>query len=268
MNLRAIHQIEITSRCNLRCRYCVHPTMAREKRDMDERTFMRALEVAEVLHYQYGHRELNLAGIGESTMHPYFIDYLEVARRTLPEEVDLVLATNGLLVDDDLAHEMARAMYELPGRLLVWVSLHRPERAGPAVEALRRYGLLAGVSADPSVAAVNWAGQVNWHVSVPGREPCPWLSHGLGFVAADGSVLQCCFDGSGASRLGDIWEPVGSQAVRAHALCPACHHTVPAHMQALEIGAAWFNCPRCGNKGYASTKGPFCTACAKAGVGV
>jgi len=28
-----IHQIEITSRCNLRCKYCVHPHMERAKVD-------------------------------------------------------------------------------------------------------------------------------------------------------------------------------------------------------------------------------------------
>lgn len=46
MKLTAIHQIEITSRCNLRCRYCVHPHMGRVKEDMEPATFAKALNIA------------------------------------------------------------------------------------------------------------------------------------------------------------------------------------------------------------------------------
>ena len=228
MKLRAIHQIEITSRCNLRCKYCVHPTMAREKQDMTEPTFRRAVEVAEILFYQHGHRELNLAGIGESTMHPQFLDFLNYARRHMPEEVDLILATNGVEVDDLLAEAMATAVRGFPGKTKVWVSLHRPEKAGPAVMALRNVGLLAGVSADPSILPVDWAGQVKWPVHNPQEGTvCPWLRDGMAMVASDGSVLQCCFDGSGASCIGGIWDGIGEQDVQSHSLCMKCHHRLP-----------------------------------------
>ena len=76
--IRAIHQIEMTSRCNLRCRYCAHPTMARVKADMDDATFAKALLWAR----QLPSHELNLAGIGESTMHPEFVR--TEAQGTLP----------------------------------------------------------------------------------------------------------------------------------------------------------------------------------------
>ena len=226
MELRAIHQIEITSRCNLRCRYCVHPTMPRAKQDMTDAVFARAVGLAHQLSRKYGHHELNLAGIGESTMHPQFLLYLSMARKIMPAEISIVLATNGLLIDRHLAEAMA-AIRDAHGIVKVWVSLHRPEKAGRAVEELRRLGLLFGVSTDPATASVNWAGQIDWPVSTQVRTPCPWLRGGLGMVASDGSVLQCCFDGSGVSRLGDIFDPVETIETRPHEMCEKCHHTVP-----------------------------------------
>jgi len=69
MKIQAIHQIEITSRCNLRCKYCVHPKMVREKGDMDRETYIKSLEWSAHFHKLNNQEELNLAGIGESTMH-------------------------------------------------------------------------------------------------------------------------------------------------------------------------------------------------------
>lgn len=78
----ALHQIEITSVCNLRCKYCVHPTMSRAKAHMSMETFSSALRL--VYHYKryHGQHELNLCGIGESTVHPQFIEFLGRAHAT------------------------------------------------------------------------------------------------------------------------------------------------------------------------------------------
>lgn len=224
--LTEIHQIEITSRCNLRCRYCVHPTMARAKEDMTWDLWRRSLMVAILLAQHRGlvRQELNIAGIGESTMHPLFLDMLSQALECCRPTFDVVLATNGLLVDDSLAQEMRQLVDSHDGSLKVWVSLHRPEKAGPAVEALRRVGLLAGVSTDPALASVDWAGQLTWPVSTPARGgPCPWIRNGWGFVAANGDVLTCCFDGSGVSKVGTVWDDPGTMMVQPYALCEKCH---------------------------------------------
>jgi hypothetical protein len=195
--------------------------MARVKQDMTAETYSAALALARRLHDRYhADTELNLCGIGESTMHPDFIGFLHLARAAMPR-VTLILATNGVA----LTEEQAKALASCHAR--TWVSLHRPEKAGPAVELLRRHGTLAGVSADPSIAAVDWAGQVAWHVSTPVRSPCPWLSNGWAFVASNGDLLSCCFDGSGASELGTIWDDPETIELRPHALCARCHHAVP-----------------------------------------
>jgi hypothetical protein len=222
MNIQSIHQIEMTSRCNLRCRYCVHPTMARSKEDMAEETWRLVLAWVRLFCKQGTQgEELNLCGIGESTMHPRFGEMVLEAREAVGPSRKLVLATNGVGLTEDHALAMRYA------RMKVWVSLHRPEKAGPAVELLRRYGVFAGSSSDPSLAAVDWAGQVKWHVSTPVKELCPWLSRGWAMVASNGDVLSCCFDGSGVGKLGTVWEDVGGMKGEAYALCGACHHEVP-----------------------------------------
>lgn len=220
-----IHQIEMTSRCNLRCKYCVHPTMGRSKADMDDATYRQTLtKVTELLARQPAHRkqkELNLAGIGESTMHPEFIRNVAWAREAVGDAVDLIIATNGLLMTDAMAQAL------VPMHPKVWVSMHRPEKAGPAVEALKRAGLLSGVSADPSVASVNWAGQVDWFVSTPGKGSlCPWVRRGMVFVMSDGRVARCCFDGKGDDTIGTVWDSFPEMRTSPFSLCATCHHDV------------------------------------------
>lgn len=213
--IRQIHQIEITSRCNLRCRYCVHPKMPRPKVDMDVRTFVRALEVTYNFQQLKSQGSLNLAGIGESTIHPQFVEFVTLARELLGPNQDLVLATNGVAV----TKEMTDAL--VPLRVRVFVSLHRPERAKLAIDLLSDRGLLAGVSADPSLAATDWAGQVEWKVTAPKGQICPWLKGGMAFVMADGNVTRCAFDGKGTGIIGTIHDDHWTTA--PYALCRDCN---------------------------------------------
>lgn len=232
--LRQIHQVEITSRCNLRCRYCVHPTMKRAKQDMDLETYVKAISWAKILRdglppderRAYG---LNLAGIGESTMHPMFLDLLAIARESLGgwQDQKLVLATNGLLVTD----ELARAMQ--PFAVHVFVSMHRPEKAGPAIEALKRVGLFAGASADPSLSATDWAGQIKWHVSAA-RSPCPWVLGGWGIVLSDGRVTRCSFDGTGVGAFAHVDDDLTKAETSPYSLCSKCHQDVGLPVPAAE----------------------------------
>ncbi len=215
--INAIHQIEMTSECNLRCKYCAHPKMPRAKIHMTAEVYKQALAWAK--YYDFG--ELNLAGIGESTMHPEFVKNCFLAREAIGEKRDLILATNGLLVTDELAKEIAAT------RIRVWVSAHRPEKAGPAVEALKRAGILAGISVDPTFSSVDWAGQVDWHVSTPMKgSPCPWVPTGSVFVLSDGRIARCCFDATGDDVLGDVFQDVTTLRTSAYALCKECHHVV------------------------------------------
>ncbi len=214
--IRDLHQIEITSRCNLRCVYCVHPKMPRAKEDMADDVFRQALSWVRRFVEAGTQHSVNLAGIGESTLHPEFVRYVHLAAEAVEGRAHLVLATNGLLMTDDLAAAIA----DVPIR--VFVSLHRPEKAGPAVEALRRAGIFAGTSTDPATAATDWAGQVKWHRSMVPDRKCMWVRGGAVFCMSDGRLSACSFDGTGDETIGTVWDDVERLETRPYRLCPGC----------------------------------------------
>lgn len=227
--ITSIHQVELTSRCNLRCRYCPSPHLPREKMDMVHEHYLMALGWASHYVRRGTQREFNVAGIGESTLHPRFVEYVAMAREQLGPDVDIVLATNGLLVDRALARSLK------PYRPRIWVSMHRPERAGPAVEALKAEGLLSGVSADPSIAAIDWAGQVKWHTShAPSR--CAWIDTGRVMVMADGRVTTCCLDASGSGVVCNIADDITKARLQPYALCETCSYSLD-HLKVQEAAA-------------------------------
>lgn len=220
MKITGIHQLEMTTRCNLRCQYCVHPHMPRAKIDMTEEIFLEALSWAKYFINQGTQgKEFNLAGIGESTMHPDFCRWVNIARMQLGNDIELILATNGVGVTEEHAQAMRAA------RMKVWVSLHRPEKAGPTLNMLRRHNVLSGVSADPSIATVDWAGQVNFEVTAPApKNHCNWLRERYVMVASDGRILTCCFDGKGEDGvLGTIFDDIPSIETKPYKLCETCH---------------------------------------------
>lgn len=231
MNVQRLHQIEMTSRCNLRCRYCTSPTLQRPKVDMDKAMFVQALRWAKHFIDAGTQEELNLAGIGESTIHPEFVRFVNLAREAVGWRCRLVLATNGIYFPEEMAVGITHAMP------LIYVSLHRPERAAAAVETLRRHGMFGGVSCDPAVQAIDWAGQVRWPVSVPQNRDCAWLRDGKVMAMADGRVTRCCLDASGVGVLGTLDDDLASMHTSPYALCEKCDQLVPESMRVSEEAA-------------------------------
>lgn len=233
--IRNIHQIELTSRCNLRCKYCLHPTMHeyRPKEDMSLETLDATLRWVRYFMRQGTQGSLNLAGIGESTIHERFIEFLAHIRHAVGD-LPLVLATNGVAMTPLLAEQMKIATKG--GQLQVFVSLHRPERAKLAIDALRDVGLLAGVSNDPALAATDWAGQIKgWRVTAAEGRRCPWITGGWAIVLADGRVTRCAFDGRATGVLGTVYEDVGRFSTKPYGLCMTCDQNpgVPVPVEAV-----------------------------------
>lgn len=214
--VREIHQIELTTRCNLKCRYCPSPQKPRPHEDMDWEVYEQSLDLVKFYVRQGTQTELSLTGIGESLMHPRFFEAVAAARQVIGRIRDLVVTTNGLLLDDDACQTLK------PFGPKVYISLHRPEKAGPAVEAAKRAGIFAGANPAPSVSAFDWAGQVKWFVSAP-RTPCDYLRLGWGVILVDGRVTHCCLDATGGGTLGTVWDNPEALKMAPWKLCSSCH---------------------------------------------
>lgn len=226
--IRRIQQVELTSTCNLKCRYCTSPHLQRPKLHMSEKHYRLALEAAAVCVDRYGQDELNLAGIGEPTMHPRFAEFVRLARDIVGWKCNIIFTTNGVLMTEQLADSIRDTGVK------AFVSAHRPEKAGPAADILRKRGMLLSVSFDPMMGAINWAGQVEWEgvVKAPQRE-CFWVKQGRAIVLADGRVSRCCLDSTGEGVFTHIEDGVLGKETSPWHLCHTCDQDVGVPMDGI-----------------------------------
>lgn len=220
-----VHELELSSRCNLRCRYCPHPKLEREKGDMTMDVFMKAMDHVAYYCEQGTQGELALTGIGEAFLHPNFVEMVKLARRTLGPDRKMTLSTNGILVTDAIAQVMREYRVE------VYVSLHRPEKAGPAIEVLKRHGVYVGHNSGFATQAMDWAGQLDWYVSAPTTNYCQYLVRGWGVIRQDGMLDACCMDAHSKFPLGSVSDKPGSWMTYILPLCATCNLRTPEELQ-------------------------------------
>lgn len=224
--VREIHEIELSSKCSLACRYCPHPKLERPKEHMSWETFERTLEHVAYYVEKGTQGEVSLTGIGEAILHPRFVEAVFRVRETIGPR-NIVLATNGV----DMTAEIAEVLAKL--RVITFVSTHRPEKAGPAWEMLKKAGAIGGLNTAFVDSAIDWAGQVKWHASAPTHE-CTYLGAAWAVVRQDGDINACCMDAHGKHRLASVWDEPGTLMTRPIDLCSNCHLTVPAQFQQEE----------------------------------
>jgi len=237
--ITSIHQIEISSRCNLRCVYCPSPKLhqpvekggsARAKEDISTANFCRALAWASHFDELGTQHELALTGIGEALLHPHFVEFLRLSREALPEN-RITFSTNGILLTETLCEQIA------PYRPEVYISLHRPEKAKPAIDIAHRFGLLKAVNASFATLAFDWAGQLDWPSQIPPNSMvCEFLRTGWAVVFADGRITTCCLDAMGGGVVGHVDDEIGSLGIQPWQTtgqdgrvigCASCHLEVP-----------------------------------------
>jgi len=197
--------------------------MVRPKEDMTYETFKSCLAMAQKFVQQGTQRELNLAGIGESTLHPQFADWVHEARAAVGYACHIVLSTNGVGV----TQEHVDALRD--NQVSVYVSAHRPEKAALTINMLRQAGIFRNQSDGAWMASVDWAGQVDWPVTAGTKgTPCPWLHFGRVTAFSDGKLSTCCFDSDGSGVVGTIEDLIQGKElfVEPYRLCGPCHHEI------------------------------------------
>jgi hypothetical protein len=224
--VKTLRVIEATSRCNLACVYCIHPTMPRPKVDMTPEIWARVLLWLRYFRQKGTQTEVVFTGVGEPTLHPNLPAMLLDVRRALGPEHPILLSTNGKTATKALAEAMA------PATPAVCVTSHFAHVAGPAAMLYHEAGLLARISTDPVTGPQDWAGQVPWPTIFrgPNRPTCGVLADAAAQVNADGTLAVCCMDGSHQTADGSIFDDPEETAfrMRPYALCDACWQQPPA----------------------------------------
>jgi hypothetical protein len=192
--------------------------MKRAKIDMTREVFLRTLEWVKYFNKLGTQPELSLTGIGEALLHADFVDYLRLTRDVYHGEV--LFSTNGIEISDEVCTALRRY------GVTTYVSLHRPEMAGPALNKLARHGVKAHVNVGFATSALNWAGTVDWEVTAP-KTTCQYLAIGWGTVLSDGSMTTCCMDSEGLGIVGHVNDEIGSLGFKPYSLCDTCHLQVP-----------------------------------------
>ncbi len=224
LSITNIRNVEVSSRCNLRCGYCIHPTMPRPKVDMTDAIWQRVLVWIAYFVARGTQAEVNLNGTGESTLHPKFVEMVGDVRRVLGPDGVIQFTTNG----KGCTEELVKALEPFNPR--VCVTAHHVNIAKPAMALYEKYGLLRSVSMDPMINSQDWAGQVNWPVRTLTPKPaCKLLVERCGTINADGVFVMCCMDGKNESVIGSVFDEPTEKKPKVHdfRLCGACWQRPP-----------------------------------------
>lgn len=95
--------VEPTERCNLRCKMCDLQIRNRGAKDLSLEQFKRILEKFPLL------ARINLFGIGEPFLNPYFLDMVSYATA---RGIAVTSSTNGTLITEDLAKKIVTSGME------------------------------------------------------------------------------------------------------------------------------------------------------------
>ncbi len=97
-------QVEVTTRCNLRCDFCLRRFVRIEERDMDLKTFKRILD-------EFDADVIALYGFGEPLLHPDLLDMIRMANK----RAETVIVTNGTLDVERVAEVVSVLGVSYPG---------------------------------------------------------------------------------------------------------------------------------------------------------
>lgn len=181
--------------------------------------FMRSLEWVTYYDQQGTQPELAITGMGEALLHPKFKSFLRTARHSY--KGFLHFSTNGILFNEDIA-KLCRD-YQVG----VFVSAHRPEVAGPAINLAQRYRVLAGANTQFAHSALDFAGTVEWENTAPKDLECSYQKEGWGMVLADGSINTCCWEPEGENIIGHVSDKIGSVEMQVKPACSKCSLIIP-----------------------------------------
>ena len=223
----AIHNIELTNYCNLKCSYCPHHRMVRPKGHMSADILAKCLE-----HYvrRPGLPRLVIHHFGEPLLHPE----LEARLTQIAQAgVDIQMSSNGLLLQKKLP-----ILFAIPCRIFITLSVHQWADQGPEAyfKALTDWqAQVAGSNLTVTQAFNVSQTQFHFHAWTGGRETewdyashCDFLRDNMGSVLWNGDMVSCCLDCDGESVFANIADITAANAsTRPWRGCRGCD--IPGH---------------------------------------
>lgn len=237
MNLQTITTIELSSICNLACKYCINRLMyddpARTPGIMTDDIFEKSLYWLKKLVERGTQKEVNLNGNGESLLDPKLIERARAVKDIMGNHGPVMFCTNGVLMTQDIAVKLKDA-----GVNRIDVSIHSPYHARRCAHILNGIGM-NGVIADGAVrSSHNWAGQLEPEHSIEMcyTIPCHPIMEGRGYINSEGDLSPCCYDYRNLGKFGNVADDdLLDRPVAPFSLCASCHQVLP--QPAKEIAA-------------------------------
>jgi hypothetical protein len=233
MTIRTLNHIETSSICDNTCRYCPSSEVHKHRPVglMSQATFDRVLEWLRYYIRKGTQTEVNLYGIGESTLNPLLPSMIASVRSILPMRYGVHINTNGAWIDTSTTDitqaelDFAQSIKDA-GISHIDVTGHDAFKSAKASRILTQMRVQGVISHDFMYRPNNWAGQVDWFASEYNAGPCPWINKGQAFIMSEGQIARCCIDAFSTDLLGNIFKDIHDIETAPMQLCKACHHTI------------------------------------------
>jgi hypothetical protein len=227
ITLKTITTIELSSACNLACRYCVNRLIGknsdRKPGIMSDRVFNAACDLLRVLCDRGTQNEVNLNGNGESCLDPKLPERIARVKQIVGSR-PVCMSTNGVNMSVRLAKEIKAA-----GMDKIDLSPHSPFHARRAVFMLGDAGLYGSINMGAVTASHDWAGQLEPENTVGTRLnlECVPLKEGRGYIQSEGQISPCCYDYRDLGVFGTVFDgDIQTRPIRPYELCKTCHQKI------------------------------------------
>lgn len=231
ITLKTITTIELSSVCQLECKYCINRLLkddqSRSPGIMNDRIFNRALYWLSVLCRQGTQQEVNVNGNGESCLDPDLIDRI-IQIKEIVGDRQVAFSTNGVNMTDKLAKDLKRS-----GINQVDLSVHSPYHTRKAIQTLQKAGVKVGVNPGAVIMSHNWAGQLEPEhcVDINFNIQCDPLIQGRGYIQSEGNMTPCCYDYRNLGVFGHVFDDdLLEREIKPYELCKTCHQEIPEYI--------------------------------------
>jgi organic radical activating enzyme len=212
--MKGIYAIEITSKCNLACDWCVHYKMKREKKHMSMIDYERSISICLKLEQ----KSIILNNIGEPLLHPHIHSMIKLASTN---EIETIFHTNCTLLNEIYAVGLKEA-----GLTKIVLSNQMKEYTDWASENCEKAGLNYEIN---SIKDLNWGGQHHHDREKQidsNTEGCElFIKNEQVIIFSDGSIGTCCIDYENIGKLGSIWDDNWFELKpKPLSICKECHN--------------------------------------------